>query len=193
MKIVLPIAMFVFGMIALAGTNVFFDVTNEMDFCTSCHTMKVNLNEYKETVHYKNRTGVQATCSNCHVPKAFFPKLYAKIMAAKDVWHEILGTIDTPEKYEARRWQMANAVWDKMRASNSRECKSCHQFGNMDLSAQSRSARTKHPRADLEGAECIDCHKGIAHTLPDAPESEDTADTEKEEESAKTSQEADKG
>lgn len=192
MKIFLPIAMFLFGMLALAGANVFFDVTNEMDFCTSCHTMKVNLEEYKETVHYKNRTGVQATCSDCHVPKAFFPKLHAKIMAAKDVWHEILGTIDTPEKYEARRWQMANAVWDKMRASKSRECRSCHEFANMDLSAQSRSARTKHPRADLDGKECIDCHKGIAHTLPDEPEDAE-GQTEKNEETTAAAPEEDKG
>ncbi len=68
---------------------------------------------------------------------------------------------------------MANRVWDKMRANDSRECRSCHAFDTMDLSAQGRSARKKHPRAQMEGKACIDCHAGIAHELPDEPDEQD--------------------
>jgi cytochrome c-type protein NapC len=153
---------------ALFNTGVAY--TNEMDFCTSCHSMQVNLEEYKQTIHYKNPSGVQTTCADCHVPKQFLPKLVAKIMAAKDVYHEIMGTIDTPEKYEAHRWGMASAVWAKMKSSNSRECLSCHRLENMDLAAQAtRSARSKHGNALDDGKTCIDCHKGVAHELPDEP------------------------
>lgn len=144
--------------------------TNEMEFCTSCHSMKNNFEEYKETLHYKNASGVRATCADCHVPKQFGPKMLAKVMAAKDVWHEILGTIDTPEKFESHRWEMANRVWAKMVASDSRECRSCHAFDQMDLSEQDRSARNRHARAEDEGKTCIDCHKGVAHEEPDEPE-----------------------
>ena len=161
---------FLAGIVFAGFFNVGIAVTNEMEFCTSCHTMKVNLEEYKETVHYMNASGVRATCSDCHVPKAFLPKMWAKVMASKDVYHEILGTIDTPEKYEAHRWDMANRVWEKMRASDSRECRSCHDFSQMDLAAQGRSARARHARAADDGEACIDCHKGIAHTEPDEPE-----------------------
>jgi cytochrome c-type protein NapC len=164
------IIIFFAGVLSFAGFNSILAYTNEMEFCTSCHTMKVNLKEYKETVHYKNASGVQATCSDCHVPKAFFPKMKAKILAYKDVMHEILGTIDTPEKYEAHRWSMASRVWEKMRANDSRECRSCHNFDNMEFSEQSRMARKKHPRAQLKEQTCIDCHKGIAHEEPDEPE-----------------------
>lgn len=158
--------------------------TNEMEFCTSCHSMKVNLEEYKETLHYKNKSGVRATCSDCHVPKAFGPKMVAKVMAYKDVLHEILGTIDTPEKYEQHRWDMANRVWDKMRKTDSRECRSCHDWDSMDLSEQDRSARKRHGRAPDEGKSCIDCHKGVAHEEPDEPDDvdeseEDDSDNEK--------------
>jgi cytochrome c-type protein NapC len=132
--------------------------------------MKVNLEEYMETAHYKNPSGVQATCSDCHVPKPFVPKMVAKIMAAKDVYHEIMGTIDTREKFEEHRWAMASRVWAKMEASDSRECRSCHDFSDMDLSAQSRSARSKHSRAVDKGETCIDCHKGIAHEEPMEPD-----------------------
>ena len=144
--------------------------SNRMELCVSCHSLQVPYAEYQETVHFKNASGVQATCSDCHVPREFFPKLHAKLMAAKDVYHELIGTIDTPEKFEAQRWAMANRVWDRMKADDSRTCRSCHEFSDMDLSAQSRSARSRHGAAEDRGQTCIDCHKGIAHHLPDEPE-----------------------
>jgi cytochrome c-type protein NapC len=131
--------------------------------------MKINLEEYKQTIHYQNPSGVRATCSDCHVPTQFLPKMYAKIMAAKDVFHEIIGTIDTPEKYEAHRWDMATRVWAKMKSTDSRECRNCHRFDQMDLAEQTRSARAQHGRADDEGKTCIDCHRGLAHKEPDDP------------------------
>jgi cytochrome c-type protein NapC len=169
-SIILVGVIFVAGILFAGLFNMGLTYTNELEFCTSCHSMKVNLEEYKQTVHYKNASGVQAVCSDCHVPKPFIPKMIAKVMAVKDVYHEIMGTIDTKEKYEAHRWDMANRVWAKMRASNSRECRSCHEFTNMDLSLQDRSARKRHPQALDEGAACIDCHAGIAHEEPDEPD-----------------------
>ena len=169
-KIVLLAAIFIAGIAFTGLFNMGLAYTNQMEFCTSCHTMQLNLDELKETLHNKNKSGVQATCADCHVPKQLLPKLYMKLMAAKDVYHEIMGTIDTPEKYEAARWHMATLVWDKMRASSSRECRSCHDFENMDLSEQSRSARSRHAKAEEKGEACIDCHVGVAHAEPDEPE-----------------------
>ena len=129
-SICVALTLFFSGAIAFGGLNKFFQYTNRMEFCTSCHTMTINYEEYKDSLHYKNAIGVQATCADCHVPKKFFPKLYAKMMAAKDVYHELAGTIDTPEKFEARRWHMANSVWEKMRKTDSRECRVCHDYEN---------------------------------------------------------------
>ncbi len=167
---VIGLVVFVAGFASYGGVNTFFASTNEMEFCTSCHSMKNNFEEYKETVHYKSASGVRATCSDCHVPKEFLPKIKAKIIAAKDVYHEIIGTVDTKEKFEAHRWDMAMRVWEKMEATDSRECRSCHDFEQMDLSAQSRMARRKHGRAEMEGKTCIECHRGIAHFEPFPPD-----------------------
>jgi cytochrome c-type protein NapC len=95
--------------------------------------------------------------------------LKAKILAAKDVYHEIAGTIDTREKFEARRWHLANVVWDKMEATDSRECRSCHAFSAMDYDAQGRKTARRHQRAERDGKTCIACHKGIAHVEPLPP------------------------
>jgi cytochrome c-type protein NapC len=176
-KFFIGITLIFLGVISAGGFNVALDMTNTNEFCTSCHTMQRNFDELKETTHWQNRTGVHAGCADCHVPKAFFPKIYAKIMAAKDVWHEFAGTIDTPEKYEAQRWDMANRVWAKMEANNSRECRSCHTYTHMDLSEQDRFARKNHEKAVDRDQTCIDCHKGIAHQLPEEPESADTTES----------------
>ncbi len=165
---------FVAGIIFAGIANLGILATNDMEFCGSCHSMEIPMEEYKQSIHYQNASGVRATCADCHVPEDFFPKMKAKIIAAKDVWHEILGTISTKEDYERYRWDMASRVWEKMKSTDSRECRSCHAFDQMDLSAQSRSGRNRHGRAIDEEKTCIDCHKGIAHEEPLEPDEEYT-------------------
>jgi trimethylamine-N-oxide reductase cytochrome c-type subunit TorC len=128
--------------------------------------MQNNFTEYQGTPHFQNSKGIQAGCSSCHVPSSGPALLWAKIKASGDVYHEMLGTIETPEKFEARREHMAQAVWKNMKENDSRECRSCHDFANMDLLAQRSGARKYHALATKEKATCIECHKGIAHFLP---------------------------
>ena len=162
------------GFFFALGSSAFIETTNTTEFCTSCHSMQWVQEEWMESYHYKNASGVRAGCSDCHVPHQLGPKLYAKVMAAKDVWGEIMGTIDTEEKFEAHRWKMANRVWARMEATDSRECRSCHAFDSMDLTEQERTSRKKHKRAQEQGKTCIECHKGVAHEEPTEPDTEET-------------------
>ncbi len=156
------------GIIFWGGFNTFMEYSNTLEFCISCHEMEENVyREYKKTIHYTNRTGVRTVCSDCHVPKEWTPKLVRKIRASNELFHHIIGSIDTPEKFEAARLEMAERVWASMEATGSRECRNCHSFEAMDLEEQRRRPRTKHPEAMEEGKTCIDCHKGIAHSLPE--------------------------
>ncbi|OAD22115.1 cytochrome C-type protein NapC [Candidatus Thiomargarita nelsonii] len=141
---ILGTLIFIGGILFAGAFSVALDFTNTTEFCTSCHTMETNLEELKQTGHYKNAYGITVGCADCHVPHSLGPKLWAKLMAAKDVYHEIMGTIDTPEKYEARRWHMANLVWDKMKASDSRECRSCHSLEHMNFEKQHRAGSKQH-------------------------------------------------
>jgi len=161
---------FLAGIAFVAAANFAIEYTNTQEFCVSCHTMQTNFLEYKESMHFQNPSGVKATCADCHVPKELIPKLVVKLVAVKDVVHEALGTIDTPEKFEARRWVMANRIWARMKGTDSRECRTCHTFAAMELSAQDRTARARHSRAEDKGQTCIDCHKGVVHTQPDPPD-----------------------
>src|SRR5512146_733709 len=154
-------------MVVVGGFTTTVEATNSIEFCTSCHTMDKNYAEYKESVHYSNRSGVRAVCSDCHVPKKnWYSEMYRKLVAAEDVWAEMVGTINTPEKFEARRAEMAKREWARMKESDSIGCRNCHSFAAMNLVEQDKGAQSKHADAEAAGKTCIDCHKGVAHKLP---------------------------
>jgi len=160
-------ASFVAGIIFWGGFNTGMEMTNTLEFCITCHEMRDTVyKEYKETIHYSNRTGVRAICSDCHVPKDWVHKMIRKSQASLEVWGKITGSIDTPEKFEAKRMQLATHEWTRMKESNSRECRNCHNFDAMSAELQKQTPYKKHMKAKEEGKTCIDCHKGIAHQLP---------------------------
>jgi cytochrome c-type protein NapC len=104
------------------------------------------------------------------VPKPWEAKLWRKIQATfKELPHKVMGTIDTPEKFEAKRLELAEHVWASMKATNSRECRNCHDLETMTLDTQKRRARVQHEDAKKSGETCIDCHQGIAHKEPKKP------------------------
>lgn len=163
----------VFGVIGWGGFNTAVEYTNRLDFCISCHEMRDTVYvEYQQSVHYKNPSGVRATCPDCHVPKDWTHKMIRKVKASNELLHKVLGTIDTPEKFEANRLAMAERVWAEMTANKSRECRNCHDYNAMEMHKQSERAREKMPDAKLKDTPCIECHKGIAHKLPIRPRDE---------------------
>ena len=162
---------FISGIIFWGGFNTAMELTNTEEFCISCHEMEDNVyQEYKETIHYSNRTGVRATCPDCHVPKEWHHKVVRKIQASNELLHKALGTIDTREKFEGKRLTLAKHVWEAMEKTDSRECRNCHNFEFMDFTEQGRRAVKAHSEGLDAGGTCIDCHKGIAHELPDMHE-----------------------
>lgn len=160
------------GIVFWGGFNTVMEATNTMEFCVSCHEMRDTVYlEYQESVHFRNASGVRAICSDCHVPHAWGPKMLRKIQASNEILHKIKGSINTPEKFEAKRAELAGHVWASMKATDSRECRNCHSFDAMNFDQQRARSREKmEPVAhgtDLSGGStCIDCHKGIAHKLP---------------------------
>ncbi|HEY9080191.1 NapC/NirT family cytochrome c [Magnetovibrio sp.] len=155
------------GIVFWGGFNTFMEYTNTLEFCVSCHEMEQKVyQEYKKSVHYSNPSGVRAICSDCHVPKEWLPKVVRKIKASNELLHKVLGTIDTPEKFEAKRFELAKNVWASMEANDSHECRNCHSYGAMHWEKQRPRSKEKMQVAFKEKKTCIECHKGIAHSLP---------------------------
>lgn len=157
---------FVLGIFFWGAFNTSMELTNNEDFCISCHEMENNVyQEYKKTIHFENRTGVRATCPDCHVPKEWAHMFLRKIKATNELFHKIKGSIDTPEKFKAKRLQLAEYVWSDMKQTDSRECRNCHGLMYMGLDKQKRTSQLAHKRASENNYTCIDCHMGIAHEI----------------------------
>lgn len=144
--------------------------TNTEKFCIGCHEMRDNpYAEFKGTIHDTNRSGVRAICSDCHVPREPVAMLKRKVGATFELWGKLTGVIDTKEKYDAHRYDMAKRVWRRMKTTDSLECRNCHKDDAMSAELQSEKAQARHAKAKAEGLTCIDCHFGIAHGEPDGP------------------------
>jgi cytochrome c-type protein NapC len=161
------LALILLGGVVFAGGKTAVDQTNTLEFCTSCHEMKDNnYEEYKATIHARNRTGVKTTCSDCHVPHGFIDTTIRKVKAANDVFQHFAGTIDTKEKFEDRRLELAKRVWLRMKETDSKECRNCHDVNSMDPEKQGKTAQKQHLKLGNGSKTCIDCHFGIAHKEP---------------------------
>lgn len=145
--------------------------TNTEKFCIGCHEMRDNVYaEFKGTIHDTNRSGVRAVCSDCHVPREPGPMLVRKVQATFELWgHFVTGVIDTKEKFETHRYDMAKRVWTRMKQTDSLECRNCHKSESMSVALQSERAQARHAKGKAEGKTCIDCHFGIAHKEPNGP------------------------
>ncbi|SAL28942.1 Cytochrome c-type protein NapC [Caballeronia sordidicola] len=159
---------FVAGVVFWGAFNTALEMTSTEAFCTGCHEMHDNtFAELKTTIHYSNRSGVRAICSDCHVPHNWTDKIARKMQASKEVWAKVFGTVDTREKFQDKRLELAEHEWRRFKANNSLECRNCHSFESMDFTRQSPRAQNAHQRFLATGEKtCIDCHKGIAHELP---------------------------
>ena len=166
---VLVLGGFVGGVLFWGAFNTALEVTNTEAFCTSCHEMRNNVyQEMQRTIHFSNRSGVRASCPDCHVPHEWTDKIARKMQASKEVWGKIFGTIDTRKEFQEHRLELAKHEWARLKANDSLECRNCHSAVAMDFTRQTQRAAEIHQRFLVSGERtCIDCHKGIAHELPD--------------------------
>jgi cytochrome c-type protein NapC len=145
------------------------DVTNTEQFCIGCHEMKDNVYPaYTKSIHYSNRSGVRATCPDCHVPHKWSDKIVRKVAASRELWGKVTGAIDTPEKFVEHRLNLAQREWQRFRKNDSLECRNCHDQSYFNYEKQKAPGVFMHATMiDTGQFTCIDCHKGIAHDLPE--------------------------
>src|SRR3954470_13791463 len=160
---------FVCGVLFWGAFNTALELSNTEKFCISCHEMQDNVyQELQRTVHFSNRSGVRATCPDLHVPHEWTVKIARKMQASKELWGKIFGTIDTRQKFLIMRLELAKHEWARMKANDSLECRNCHSSVAMDFTKHTRRAADIHGKFLVTKEKtCIDCHKGIAHELPD--------------------------
>jgi cytochrome c-type protein NapC len=107
--------------------------------------------------------------------------VFYKVGATKELFSHVIGAVDTPEKFEARRLALAERVWAEMKGNDSANCRHCHSVAEWDLALHKPRARAQHEDMTRTGETCIDCHKGIAHKAVHEKTEEDDAFTLEEE------------
>ena len=158
----------VIGIALIVLPHVGIKVTSTTEFCVSCHSMQPVYEEYKQSVHFQNASGVRAECHDCHIPPDIPGMVKRKLEASNDIYQTFIAhSIDTPEKFEAKRAELAEREWARMKENNSATCRSCHNYDAMDHAKQHPEAARQMKVAAKDNQSCIDCHKGIAHQLPD--------------------------
>jgi cytochrome c-type protein NapC len=168
--IVILVAGLFVGGIGAGGLASFMVYANSESFCAgACHEMGQLKKEYTGSIHDMNRSGVQATCNDCHLPHAYVTNYLAKLGLLSDVWGHWTGSIDTPAKFDAKRPELARRVWAYMKANDSRECRHCHTTAKMDKEKQTKEAISSHLKGRKMGQTCIDCHYAISHKEPAGP------------------------
>ena len=165
------VGLFIFGSVFAIGAVELLTVTNTEQFCIGCHEMKDNpYKEYIGTIHDSNRTGVRATCPDCHVTHELFPKLYRKAIASFELYSKfVTHDIDTREKFVSKRYELATHEWKRFKTTDSHQCRNCHDVNHMSSTLQSPKAQARHAKMKTENMTCIDCHFGIAHEEPEGP------------------------
>jgi len=159
---------FVLGAAALGTFNWVLHQTGTNEFCYVCHSHELIIKpEYEASTHFSNAAGVQANCSDCHVPHSWWGTVWLKTRATLDILPELTGKIGTVEKYEEHRREMAMSVWKDYLNRDSDYCATCHSLEQMVLEDQDRRAQRKHASALESGESCIECHQGIVHELPE--------------------------
>lgn len=160
---------FALGAVALGTTNYVLHATSTTEFCYACHSHESFIKpEYEASSHFRNLAGVRAECADCHLPHDnWFDLVWTKAVVSLDIIPELMGKLDTAEKYEAHRAEMAESVWREYKQNDSSFCRSCHSFEAMDLDNQERRTARQHSRAQQNGETCIDCHYGLVHKEPE--------------------------
>jgi len=165
-------AAFFVGTFAVGAPTIGLKATDDPEFCVSCHTMKHLLAETVQSRHYTNAVGVRVGCPDCHVPYDTASYLRVKLLAAKDVFFELVRPAKTPEEYERIRPRLVKTVRADFLRNDSAACKKCHGFDHFDVTIRA------HQRAIEDKTTCVACHYNLVHGEMPWPEMEQTLEHE---------------
>jgi cytochrome c-type protein NapC len=164
---VLVLAGFVAGVVFWGGFNTALELTNTEKFCTGCHEMRDNVfAELKSTIHFTNRS-VRARA----VPIATSAQVVDRQDRAQDASLQGgLGPSIRHHRHKENSSTIGSSCATRMGTLQGQRLPGMPQLPqhrSMDIPS-SRRASVAHQRFLFTAEKtCIDCHKGIAHKLPD--------------------------
>jgi cytochrome c nitrite reductase small subunit len=120
-------------------------LTNDPAACANCHVMREQYEGWLKASHHS-----VATCNDCHMPSAFFPKWYTK--ASNGFWHSFYfttGTFPDPIRIRPSNREVTEGA-----------CRKCHA----EITETIEPAHV--PQAAAHGGNetsCLRCHNSVGH------------------------------
>ncbi|NIW85383.1 MAG: hypothetical protein GWN09_02065 [Gammaproteobacteria bacterium] len=154
------------GAVALIGAQQAYHYSSSDEFCsTSCHSMDAyvaNETHYVQSSHRTPSTGVQAGCSDCHMPPTFPDNIIYKITSGtRDIYREFTSDFSDPRSWEQRREVLAHRVRDWFIETDSASCRSCHTAEVLKPTRE--RGQRQHELAQRARVTCIGCHYDLVH------------------------------
>ncbi len=140
--------------------------TSTEEFCTSCHSMKIVAEPYRESPHYRPSSGVRASCGDCHVSEGVLAATWDHFIGGKDVINQIFGPdYDDPVINALHLPEAAFAARQWFKDRDSATCKRCHV--KQAIFGERPDTLLIHPE-DAKDKTCIECHYNLVHRkVPD--------------------------
>ncbi|MCU7841965.1 MAG: NapC/NirT family cytochrome c [Candidatus Thiodiazotropha sp. (ex Troendleina suluensis)] len=160
----------VIGGVAGIGFMLFlieFDhLTSSEAFCTTCHSMELAAEPYRQSVHYNPVSGIRASCGDCHVSEGVFAATWDHFLGGKDLFSQIFGPeYDDPVVNALHLPDAAFAARAWFKSRDSATCKRCHV---LEAIQGKRANINAIHREETAGKSCIDCHINLVHRkVPD--------------------------
>jgi len=156
----------IFGVGFVLFLTTFDHYTSSETFCTTCHSMELVAEPYRESAHYKPASGVRASCGDCHVSEGVFAATWDHFIGTKDLIKQLFGNdYDDPVVNALHLPEAAFAAREWFAERDSATCKRCH------VKAAIYGTRPDTLQIHLEDAKeksCIECHYNLVHRrVPD--------------------------
>lgn len=140
------------------GLGIVDSRTSKPEYCTACHAMKFPAEEFKESKHYKSKSGILPNCVDCHISKGDRSAKFKWVV--RDSFAQITGP-KSKEDFEKIRPELRKRVREFLRQNDSGPCRSCHVAEAMK--SDNQDATDAHKKMIEEKKTCIDCHFNFVH------------------------------
>ena len=139
-------------------------------FCaSSCHFVEATVTkELHQSSHWTRKSGVRATCSDCHISENLLPAMWDHFVGMRDLYAFVFKGIRTVEDFEKVRFESANRVRLAMVAEGSKNCQKCHVMEA--IKPERKRGQKQHAEAIQEKTACIACHYNLVHKEAKASE-----------------------
>ncbi|MCB1801551.1 MAG: NapC/NirT family cytochrome c [Gammaproteobacteria bacterium] len=135
--------------------------TSSEAFCTSCHSMELAAEPYRESLHYMPTSGVRASCGDCHVSPGVFAATWDHFIGGKDLFRQLFGAnYDDPVINALHAPEAAFSAREWFRKRDSATCRRCHV---QEAIVGKRADTLEIHREETQGKTCVDCHINLVH------------------------------